>query len=76
MGKFKNRIPLLLIEKERRDQKRYSQRDLAQGTNLTDTAISRFMRHDTLDNITYASAIVIARWLGVSMEELTEEIIE
>jgi transcriptional regulator with XRE-family HTH domain len=76
MGKFKNRIPILLIAKEMRDKKRYSQHDMAQGTGLTDTAVSRFMRHDTLDNITYASAIVIARWLGVSVEELSEEISE
>jgi transcriptional regulator with XRE-family HTH domain len=76
MGKLKNRIPELLIEKERRDKKRYSQRDMAKGTNLTDTAISRFMRYETLDSIAYSSALVMARWLDVSMEELTEEISE
>ena len=76
MRKLKNRIPELLIEKERRDKKRYSQRDMAKGTNLTDAAISRFMRYATLDSIAYGSALVMAKWLGVSMEELTEEISE
>ena len=74
MGNFRNRIPELLIAKEMRDKKRYSQRDLAEGTGLTDAAISRFMRYESLDNIAYSSALLIARWLGVSMEELTEEV--
>jgi transcriptional regulator with XRE-family HTH domain len=72
MRKLKNRIPELLIEKERRDKRRYSQRDMAKGTNLTDAAISRFMRYETIDSIAYGSALVIAEWLGVSMEELSE----
>jgi transcriptional regulator with XRE-family HTH domain len=72
MGKLRNRIPELLAMKEIRDRTRYTQRDIAQGTGLTDISISRFMRHDTLDNITYASALALAQWLGVSMEELTE----
>ena len=72
MGKLRNRLPELLALKELREKTRYSQHDIAVGTNLTDTAISRFMRHDTLDNITYASALALAQWLGVSMEELTE----
>ena len=73
MGKLKNRLPELLALKELRDKARYSQHDIALGTNLTDTAISRFMRYDTLDNITYASALALAQWLGVTMEELTEQ---
>jgi transcriptional regulator with XRE-family HTH domain len=72
MGKHINKIPELLIAKEMRDKKRYTQRDLADGTGLTDAAISRFMRYDTLDNIAYSSAFAIAEWLGVSMEELSQ----
>jgi transcriptional regulator with XRE-family HTH domain len=72
MGKLLNRIPELLIAKEMRDTKRYSQRDLAAGTGLTDAAISRFMRYETLDNISYSSALALAEWLGVTMEELTK----
>ena len=73
MGKLKNRIPILLIEKERRDERRYSQRDMAVGTGLTDTAISRFMRHETLDNVSFASMVKIAEWLEVSPLDLFEK---
>jgi transcriptional regulator with XRE-family HTH domain len=73
MGKLRNRIPELLALKEIRDKKRYTQHEMALGTGLTDISISRFMRHETLDNITYASALALAQWLGVTMEELTEQ---
>ena len=72
MGRFKNRIPELLTHKELRDKTRYKQRDMAQATGLTEAAISRIMKHETIDNVTYASLVVIAEWLGVSMEELAE----
>ena len=73
MGKLKNRVPELLALKEVCDKTRYTQREMASGTGLTDISISRFMRAETLDNITYASALALAQWLGVTMEELTEQ---
>jgi transcriptional regulator with XRE-family HTH domain len=72
MGRLKNRIPELMTLKELRDKTRYRQRDMAQGTGLTDAAISRILSYETLDNLAYGSALVIAEWLGVSMEELSE----
>ena len=72
MGRFKNRISELFTRKELRDKTRYSQKEFAEGTGLTDAAISRIMNHETIDNVTYASAFVIAEWLGVSIEELSE----
>jgi len=72
MARFKNRIPELLTRKELRDKARYSQKEFAEGTGLTGAAISRIMNHDTIDKLTYASAVAIAQWLGVPMEELAE----
>ena len=72
MGKLRNRIPELLAMKEIRDKKRYTQHEMALGTGITDISISRFMRAETLDNITYVNALALAQWLGVTMEELTE----
>ena len=43
MGKLKNRIPELLQLKGIRDRKRYLQKDLAEGSGLADSAISRLM---------------------------------
>ena len=33
----------------------------------------RLMPYETLDNISYASALALAQWLGVTMEELTKQ---
>ena len=75
MGKLKNRIPELLARKEIRDNTRYSQRDMARGTDLSDNAISRIMRYDTLDNVSFGSLIAIADWLGVdNPRDLVQEI--
>jgi transcriptional regulator with XRE-family HTH domain len=73
MGKLVNRIPELLQRKGLRDNKRYSQREMAEGTELTDAAISRIMNSRTLDHLTLLSALAIAAWLEVHVEELVHE---
>lgn len=70
MRKLTNRIPELLTRKELRDKTRYSQRDVARGTGLTDAAISRILHYETLNKLAYGSATALAEWLGVTMEEL------
>jgi transcriptional regulator with XRE-family HTH domain len=65
MGKFINKIPELLIRKEYLEKKRYSQRDMAQGTDLTDAAISRILRYKTLDKVPFETIIKISRWLNI-----------
>jgi transcriptional regulator with XRE-family HTH domain len=65
MSKLVNRIPELLARKELRDNKRYSQRDMARGTKLSDNAISRVLRYETLDSVSFGILIAIADWLGV-----------
>ena len=72
MRKWNNRIRELLTLKELRDKTRYTQRDMAQATGLTDAAISRILTYETLDKLAYGSARAIAEWLGVTMEELAE----
>lgn len=65
MGKLGNRIPELLARKEIRNNTRYSQRDMARGTGLSDNAISRVMRYETLDNVPLGTILLIADWLEV-----------
>jgi transcriptional regulator with XRE-family HTH domain len=65
MSKLVNRIPEYFARKELRDNRRYSQRDMALGAKLTDNAISRILRYETLDNISFGSIVAIADWLGV-----------
>lgn len=74
MVKLMNRIPELMQRKGLRDNKRYSQKDMAEGTNLTAPAVSRIVNNRTLDHVEFASAYKIAKWLGVSMEELIKEV--
>jgi transcriptional regulator with XRE-family HTH domain len=65
MSRLANRIPQYFARKELRDNRRYSQHDMAVATNLSDNAISRIMRYETLDNISFGSIVAIADWLGV-----------
>jgi transcriptional regulator with XRE-family HTH domain len=73
MGKLRNRIPELIQMKGIRDKKRYTQKEMAIGTGLYESAISRIMRYETLDNIPFGHIFIIARWLEVPVEELVQE---
>lgn len=73
---YKNKIPLLTSQKEVRDGQRYRQRDIARATGLSESMISRLMREEELSAINYVTARIIARWLGVSTDELAEEMEE
>jgi transcriptional regulator with XRE-family HTH domain len=73
MGHLINRIPQVVAQKDIRDKKRYSQRDIARGTGLSDNAISRIMRYKTLDNVPFHTILAVADWLGVTdVRELVE----
>jgi transcriptional regulator with XRE-family HTH domain len=73
MGRWKNRIPELLQLKGIRDKKRYLQKDLAEGSGLVDSAVSRLMRYETLDNVPFSHIVAVAKWLEVHAEELAYE---
>jgi transcriptional regulator with XRE-family HTH domain len=73
MGKHANRIPELLQMKGIRDRKRYTQKEMAQGCDLSEGAISRLMRYETLDNVPFSHIVAVARWLEVHAEELAYE---
>jgi transcriptional regulator with XRE-family HTH domain len=68
-----NKIPNLITRKELRDGKRYRHKDIAEGTGLSESMISRLLRDKEIDNLSYSSAKLIARWLGVSTDELGED---
>jgi transcriptional regulator with XRE-family HTH domain len=72
MGKLKNKIPSMLAIKEFTDNKRYTQRDLARGTNITESLMSRAMRSNTIDHLSLYDANAIANWLGCSIYDLFE----
>ena len=77
MGILKNKIPELIQRKGIRDSRRYTQRDMAQGTGLSDGAISRIMRYETLDNVPYGHLFAIGNWLGVKdLRDLAKSIDE
>jgi transcriptional regulator with XRE-family HTH domain len=73
MGRLINRIPEMLQRKGLRDNKRYLQKDLAQGSGLADSAISRLMRYEALDNVPLSLVMAVAKWLEVPIEELVRE---
>ena len=53
--------------------RRYRQREIAKGTGLSESMISRLMRETELSAIKYVTARAIARWLGVSTDDLADE---
>ena len=75
MPKLLNRIPELLQKKGLRDNKRYLQRDMARGSGLSDNAISRLMRYETLENIPFGHMLAVGNWLGVEdLRELVKQV--
>jgi len=70
MGKLKNRIPELLQRKGLRDDTRYLQKHLAEGTGLAQSAISRLMNYEYLDNVPFINLYPVAQWLEVHVEDL------
>ena len=66
MRKFMNRIPELMEAKGKRDNKKYAQKDMVEGTGLASAAISRIVNTQHIDHIAYASAYLIAEWLEVN----------
>jgi transcriptional regulator with XRE-family HTH domain len=73
MGRLMNNIPILLTQKELRDRKRYSQKDMAAGTGLTESGISRILKYKTLDKVPFESIVKMAKWLEVTPLDLVEE---
>ena len=74
VNKQKNNIPMLLSQKELRDGRRYRQKDIAIGTGLSEGMVSRLMRDGDISHMTYGAAKAIAKWLGVSTDELGSDI--
>jgi transcriptional regulator with XRE-family HTH domain len=72
LPKLRNKILSMLALKEFRDNRRYTQRDIAKGTNITESLISRAMRSKTLDHLSLYDAHTIADWLECSIYDLFE----
>lgn len=72
MKKLLNKIPSLLAAKEMRENKRYTQRDMAQETDLTESLVSRTMRNEVIDTLSLIHAHAIADWLECSIYDLFE----
>ena len=69
---YKNKIPVLVSQKEVQDGRRYKQREISIGTGLSESMISRLMREPDIGGVNYASARAIAAWLGVSTDDLAD----
>ena len=76
--KVMSRFPLLVSQKEVREQRmhRYSQKEIAQQTGVSESVVSRWMTGKGFEGTSIEVAGRLARWVGVSIEELTQTVDE
>ncbi len=70
--KLMSRLASLISAKEVRDNKRYSQKEIADQTGLTESTLSRMVNGARMDTVALGKAVKLARWLGVKVVELYE----
>jgi transcriptional regulator with XRE-family HTH domain len=66
----KSRIQYQLAAKEMRDGKRYKQVEIARGSGLSQPMVSRLISSPSLENFTVGSIVLMADWLGCSVDDL------
>jgi transcriptional regulator with XRE-family HTH domain len=69
----KNNIQYQLAAKEMRDGKRYKQSEIARATGLSHTMISRLILSPTLEHFAFGSIVLMADWLGCSVDDLIKK---
>ena len=72
MEKRENRFVALLAEKDKRDNKRYTQREISQATGLRTTTISRLVHGEegVLETMNVKTLIALAKFLGCQLSDL------
>jgi transcriptional regulator with XRE-family HTH domain len=73
MKEIRSNVAYQLAAKEMRDGKRYKQIDIAKGTGLSQSMISRMIASPTLENFTLGSCKLMADWLGCSVDDLMKK---
>lgn len=71
-----SKLPELLAAKEIRDKRRYSQKEIADATGLSESMISRFMKRGNIAGTAVGSVKRLAGWLGCSIDDLIREVAE
>jgi len=72
VGKQENRFLALLTEKDKRDNKRYTQREISQATGVRTQTISHLLRGDegVLETMNVKTLIALAKFLGCQLSDL------
>jgi len=73
MREIKSNIQYQLAAKEMRDGKRYKQIEIARATGLSQSMVSRLISNPSLENFTFGSVVLMADWLGCSVDDLIKE---
>lgn len=63
----------LVAIKEQKDERRYKQREIADGIGVSERMVSSWMKGADLANIPLKTAAKVARWLDVPITVLTGE---
>jgi|GEM_PF-2623823 len=61
---------ILLAQKEIRDRKRYTQKEIADETGVSQSMISRIANGKEIEALSVGKALLIAEWLGCNISEL------
>lgn len=72
MEKRENRFVALLAEKDKRDGKRYTQREISQATGVRTTTLSHLMhgREGVLETMNVKTLVALAKFLGCQLNDL------
>jgi transcriptional regulator with XRE-family HTH domain len=70
MFKVMTRLPQLLAAKEIRDNRRYTQKEVADASGVSPTLISNWMNGKNVERSTVETVLRVADWLGCTLDEL------
>lgn len=68
--KVATNFPKLLAQKEMGENKRYTQKEVAEGMGVSETTVSRLMNNKDVDVLRIKTVLRVCNWLGCSIEEL------
>lgn len=69
---FRSRLPLFIAQKEYKEQRRISQREIAQDTGLARATISSWMSPDGMPRLDAKTTAALCDYLDCSLDDLVE----
>src|SRR3990167_4645921 len=69
---FRSRLPILLAEKEHRERRKITQRELAKDTNLARATIASWMSTDNMPRLDSGTVAALCKYFGCDLEDLVE----